>query len=109
MSSIDLNALQELKEIMEDEFDELVSVFISDGEDQIEALGQAINTSSATDIRRIAHTLKGSSSNLGITGLSELCKMLECQAADEQLGNASELLDKITSEYETVKKTLENL
>ena len=109
MSSIDLSALQELKEIMEDEFDELISVFISDGENQIETLRQAIDTSSSADIRRIAHTLKGSSSNLGITGLSELCKMLEYQAAEGQLGNAFELLDKIISEYETVKKTLEDL
>ena len=108
-SSIDLETLNELKEIMEDEFDELVTVFINDGIKQIENLKQAIEASEAENVRRIAHTLKGSSSNLGISGLSELSQTLEYKAADNQLDGADELLQNIIQEYETVKKTLEEL
>lgn len=108
-SSIDLTTLQELKEIMEDEFNELVTVYISDGKKQIESLQQAIESESAEDVRRIAHTLKGSSSNLGITGLAEQCKTLEHNAADAQLQNAVELLEKINIEYEVIKNTLEEM
>lgn len=108
-SSIDLNTLNELKEIMEDDFNELITIFISDGINQIELLKQAIESSETENIRRIAHTLKGSSSNLGITGLSELSKTLEYSAAENQLADADALLKKISSEFETVKKTLEEL
>ena len=108
-NSIDLDTLNELKEIMEDEFTELVTVFITDGIKQIDDLRQAIAASEADNIRRIAHTLKGSSSNLGINGLSELSKTLEFKAADNQLNGADELLQKIIDEYEAVKQTLEDL
>ena len=108
-NSIDLDTLNELKEIMEDEFTELVTVFISDGIKQINDLRQAIAVSDDKLIRRIAHTIKGSSSNLGINGLSELSKTLEYKAADNQLNDAEDLLQKINDEYEAVKKTLEEL
>jgi len=106
-NSIDLDTLNELKEIMEDEFNILISVFISDGKDQIENLKQAIGSSNPEDIRRIAHTLKGSSSNLGLHHLSELSKTLEHNAADNKLDDAYELLQKIITEYEEVIETLE--
>jgi HPt (histidine-containing phosphotransfer) domain-containing protein len=108
-SSIDLATLNELKVIMEDEFDELVNIFISDGQTQIEQLAQAIAKQDDTSVRKIAHTLKGSSSNLGITDLSELCRSLEFKAAENDLSDADSSLQSIKTEYEQVKVTLEGL
>lgn len=108
-NSIDFDTLNELKEIMEDDFNILVSVFISDGKNQIDALKLAINSSNAEDIRRITHTLKGSSLNLGVQHLSELCKILEHNAAENKLDDANELVQKIVTEYEEVKLALEKL
>ena len=104
---IDLDTLNELKEIMEDDFDELLSVFISDGQSQIDNLRLAINSSNTADTRRSAHTLKGSSANLGLHSLSESCQLLEYKAAEDSLEGATELLQQIISNYEAVKKTLE--
>lgn len=108
-NSVDLDTLNELKVIMEDEFNLLVSVFISDGKKQIDDLKLAIESYNAEDVRRIAHTLKGSSSNLGISLLSELCKTLELNASENKLENSDEQLQKIILEYEQVTKTLEDL
>ena len=108
-NSIDFDTLNELKEIMEDEFNVLVSIFISDGKNQIDNLRLSIDSSNTEDVKRIAHTLKGTSSNLGVSHLSELCKTLEHNAADNKLEDANELWQKILSEYEEVKATLEKL
>jgi histidine phosphotransfer protein HptB len=105
-NSINLETLNELKEIMEDEFEELVSVFVSDSLSQINELSNAINSSSASDIRRIAHTLKGSSSNFRAQPLSEICKVLELNAVDNKLDDVNEILEKIITEYEAVKAAL---
>ncbi|MCW8931524.1 MAG: Hpt domain-containing protein [Gammaproteobacteria bacterium] len=104
---IDLDTLNELKEIMEDDFDELISVFISDSQTQIKSLQEAINSSNSEDIRRIAHTLKGSSANLGINDLSESCRVLEHKAADNSLEDANELFEKIKTNCETAISALE--
>ena len=103
---IDLDVLNELKEIMEDDFDELIEIFIVDGQKQLDDLASALDASTVLDIRRIAHTLKGSSANLGANALSEECKVLEHNAAEDNLNGANEQYEKIKSAYEAVKASL---
>ncbi len=108
-NSIDLTALNELKTIMGDDFSELVTVFISDSQIQLDDLKAAIAASDAPAIRRNAHTIKGSSANLGIETLSSICKELELKAADNCIESAGDLLNSIINEYNTVKIELEKL
>lgn len=106
--TINLEILNELKDIMEDDFDELISLFISDGQAQIDELKNAIASSKTIDVRQIAHTLKGSSANIGMFDLSESCQTLEYKAADALFEGADELLEKIINDFNETKKTLEN-
>lgn len=106
--TINLEILNELKDIMEDDFDELISLFISDGQAQIDKLKNAIASSKTIDVRQIAHTLKGSSANIGMFDLSESCQALEDKAADALFEGADESLEKIINDFNEVKKTLEN-
>jgi len=103
---LDLDTLNELKEIMEDEFDELIETFVLDGQEQINHLRTAIDAQIVADVRRIAHTLKGSSANLGAHLLSDACKVLEHNAADDRLGEADASFENIKNEYEAVKIAL---
>ena len=104
--AIDFDTLNELKEIMEDDFDELITTFISDGHSLIKNLKIAIDLSIAPDVKRIAHTLKGSSANFGAHPLSEVCNALELNASDNTLDDANVLLEKIKTEFESVKSEL---
>ncbi|WP_198264846.1 Hpt domain-containing protein [sulfur-oxidizing endosymbiont of Gigantopelta aegis] len=106
--SVDLNTLNELKELMEDDFDELITVFIADGQTQIDKLKTAIDTFNIEETRRIAHTLKGSSANLGVNVLSESCRVLEHKASEGSLEDAINDLEKIISDYDVAKKVLKD-
>ncbi len=105
--SIDLDVLNELKEIMGDDFEELITIFISDGQTQIESLKLSIQAANLEDIKRIAHTLKGSSANLGLNDLSDSCKVLEYTLKEGSLENADKLLENIITHYNAAKKTLD--
>ncbi|MCU7835519.1 MAG: Hpt domain-containing protein [gamma proteobacterium symbiont of Taylorina sp.] len=103
---LDLDILNELKEIMEDDFDELIETFILDGQAQLDNLRTATDAQLAADIRSIAHTLKGSSANLGANALSGVCKDLEHNVAVDNLDEIDESFEKIKNEYEAVKMAL---
>jgi HPt (histidine-containing phosphotransfer) domain-containing protein len=93
---------------MEYYFVEMITVFIIDGQVQIDNLKTAIKDSNTEEARRIAHTLKGSSANLGVNVLSESCRVLEQKAAEGSLEDAIDDLEKIISDYDIAKKVLED-
>lgn len=76
---LDPAALKELRQVMDDEFETLMTVFITDSRARLDEL-----TNTRLDwlsLRRAAHAFKGSSSNVGAIALSECCLRLEehCQ------------------------------
>ena len=65
------NRVQELKEeVGEDDFTEIVSLFLEETE---AALGQLKAATDAEDIAALLHSLKGSALNLGFEEMSRLC------------------------------------
>lgn len=106
-TSINLESLQELKDIMEDDFTVLIETFISDGKEQINLLEVYIDAGDFTKIKAGAHTLKGSSSNIGANKLSEICFKLEKKGSDHDASDMVELLNQLRDEYENVKVILE--
>jgi HPt (histidine-containing phosphotransfer) domain-containing protein len=106
---INEDVLNDLKEIMEDDFNELISIFISDGVEQIKELDTAVHLKNHADIKRIAHTLKGSCANIGAFKLSETCKQLEYILAENSLAGVIELQKKIALEFDETRKCLEDI
>lgn len=83
-SVLDTGLVSELCEIMGDDFDGLVEAFVRDGEERLQALkGAAASESDPEQIRQMAHSFKGSSSNLGALEMTRLCLELEHQAGDQ--------------------------
>jgi len=64
MPSINQAQIAELKELMEDAFEDLVSTYVQDSEDKIKALSQALEAGASDDVGSLAHSLKGSSLNM---------------------------------------------
>ena len=70
-----------------------------------ESLAQLTDSSQQSDsLRRLAHTLKSSSANVGAHQLAELCKQLEQAAISEVLPLIPELITKIELESCAVKR-----
>lgn len=74
---IDANMIEQLKELLEDRFGELVERFISDGSLRVERLKAAVPKCDFAVIHAEAHGLKGSSRNIGANPLGQACEELE--------------------------------
>jgi HPt (histidine-containing phosphotransfer) domain-containing protein len=103
---LDYDMLEELKEIMEDDFLELLRAFLSDSEMRIKGLKSAYAANDHDDARIIAHSFKGSSGNIGARGLSQLCKELEELAKGERTSDAGSLIDGLEAEFLCVSTEL---
>ncbi|ASP40585.1 histidine kinase [Bacterioplanes sanyensis] len=105
----DQEALSMLQEVMDDEFPELVDVYLRDSDQRLPLLHQAIAAESADDIRELAHSFKGASSNVSAHVLAELCFGLEKAGRDNELANVQEQLSDIEREYHQVKSLLQGM
>ncbi len=74
---LNLETLTTLKEVIGDDLNEIIDSFIDLLPAQLTAIESAIQLGNATELRSQAHTLKGSSSNVGAIKLSELAYQLE--------------------------------
>jgi HPt (histidine-containing phosphotransfer) domain-containing protein len=86
---------------------EFIDMFFADTPLVLQRLHQAVDAHNPTAVREAAHSLKGSSSNLGAEKLSHLCRDLESQGKAGALTSAPELLAQIEAEYAVVKELLE--
>ena len=98
---MDPKVVNALRDVMEGGFTELLDTFLSDSE---ERLGQLHNTREACDLTLVAHSFKGSSSNMGAIRLALLCGLLEERAQKKQLAEIQELVIKIDDEYQMVRR-----
>lgn len=91
---IDEKVLERLKQNMGD-IKPVIRVFLGSLPGRMEELQKAVAGSDHEEIRRIAHTLKGSSSQFGAIYMSRLCFQAENMAKVEKLENMEALYEKI--------------
>ncbi len=99
---IDYNALGELEEILEDEFVELIETYISDTQAKILLLIQGVTEQNSDSVRKVAHSVKGASVNLGVQQLGHICHIIEEAASQGDLDQAVQSLDEVQAEAESV-------
>lgn len=111
---VDVSVLGTLRDVMEGEYPALLDVFIKDSEKRVRELNQLIRTpgfsvQSAAQLQQLgmmAHSFKGSSSNMGATRLTELCRLLEELARNQSAANGArvdQLMQAITDEFSVVR------
>lgn len=103
---LDEEALAELRDVMEDEFDVLINTYIMDSSDRIAHLRSALEQDDADRFSKSAHSLKGSCINIGAPRLGELCFDAEQAGRDNRLEEAATMVDAIESEFRYVEDTL---
>jgi HPt (histidine-containing phosphotransfer) domain-containing protein len=101
---LDPEVLSALREIMENEYPALVDTFLADSEARLQRLTVI---GDARQILEIAHSFKGSSSNMGATRLSGLCHVLEQRANEQNLCGIETLVAEIAREFAFIRPLYE--
>lgn len=105
--SIDSETITMLKDVMEDDFQELINTFLDDSRARIPLLREELASGDTEALRHTAHSLKGSSGNLGATALSQLCFQVEQQAKQKRTEGLENLIERIEAEFQQVVSILE--
>jgi two-component system, sensor histidine kinase and response regulator len=109
--SIDPSVLKSLRELQEegepDVLKELIELFLEDVPPQLEVLQEAEEREDAQSVERTAHTLKGSSSNLGAVRMAAICAELEEIGRSGDLATAPALISGLEAELGRVRAVLE--
>ena len=103
---VDIEALRELKEIMEDQFQMLVETFLQDSAIRMDEIDAALAAGDADALRSAAHSFKGSSSNLGITSLADRLFKLETMGREGDLTGGEPLAAEVREMFDQVSELL---
>jgi CheY-like chemotaxis protein len=106
--SLDRDIIEGLRELGGSEMlSELGQMFFDDARSSLATLRKAFEEGDASTVERVAHTLKGSSGNMGAPRMASLCAKLQHAGASEELSSSSELLERLEVEFERVRSALE--
>ncbi len=107
--SINMVMIENLKELMEDDFSLLLETYITDGDQSLLDLDKALNDNNAMKISKITHTLKGSSSNLGADALAKTSYKIETIARNADLAGIEDVVVQLKKEYQEVRDYFQGL
>jgi CheY-like chemotaxis protein/HPt (histidine-containing phosphotransfer) domain-containing protein len=86
---------------------ELAGMFLDDASSCLATLREAIEAGDANSAERVAHTLKGSSGNMGAKEMAAICAELQDTGSSGDLTRAPELLEQLEDEFKQVRSALE--
>ncbi len=101
--------LVQLRELLAENFENTVRVFIEDTVNRIGVLHEAIARDDRDAMMRQAHTIKGSCSNFGALELSALCELLQQQLLAAEAAEIKHAVDHIVQAFVRVKIELEEM
>ena len=90
----------------DDEFMELVELFVETSTSHLESLQSAIDKGNTQQAVEAAHYVKGAAGNLGFTGIYDLAKAIEEKARQNSFEGASKALKTIRDRYDQIAEAL---
>jgi PAS domain S-box-containing protein len=111
IESVDREILANVRDLQEDGepdlLTELIELYLEDSPVRIDAAKSAFTSGDAQAMALAAHTLKGSSGNLGAKRMAALAALLEQHGRAGSIENAAPILEQLEREFAAVQKTLE--
>lgn len=109
--TVDITVLQQYRDLQEegdpDIVTELIDTFFGDVPSRLSGIREAVNSGNPTQLEREAHTLKGSSANLGAKALSAISYELEKMGRESELEGAEAIVERLEAEFTRVHERLE--
>ncbi|MBE0485311.1 Hpt domain-containing protein [Marinobacter sp.] len=103
---LDEEALAELQDVMDDEFDVLIQTYLADSRTRLDSLWQTLNAGDADGFAKSAHSFKGSCVNIGAPCLGALCMEAEQLGKAGKLEAAPAVVKAIEAEFSEVSARL---
>lgn len=103
---IDSEVLEDLRELLGDEVDRLIDVFLEDTPRLLATLENAVDGPDYAALREAAHSLKSSSANLGAMSLSAAARRIEAGARERELARPAVAVALVTNEFARVRRVL---
>lgn len=108
---LDEAVLESFRELQEpggpDLITELIDLYLEDTKERLARLRIALDEHDFESLRESAHSLKGSSSNLGVARMAALSSQLEENLQQNRLDEISLTLAQLEEEFESVRQVLE--
>jgi len=96
---VDISRIQETSD-GDHEFEvELIEMYIEDVQLHVDTLTTALAESDTAEIKTVSHTLKGSSANIGATGMQNCALEMELVASDGDMSKAKDLMEKLKATF----------
>ncbi len=101
---MNFNELAENLGLEEDEFLELVELFLETGLSDLSNLKDAIDAKNGPQVVETAHSIKGAAGNLGFMEIFEVVKDVEMKARANSLDGASEAVGNIQEKFDLLRE-----
>jgi HPt (histidine-containing phosphotransfer) domain-containing protein len=88
---------------------ELLTLFLEDVPPRIEKLRVAWQAGDAVAVQRAAHSIKGSSGNIGATDLYAVCSRLDAQGRSGDLAPLAPMVELLDAEFAKVTAAIHEL
>lgn len=86
----------------EDEYRELVELFLDTGRADFQKIVSSLANRDADQVMRSAHTIKGAAGNLGFTEISDLAKLIEENAVNDTFEGLDQAVSALRSHFESI-------
>jgi PAS domain S-box-containing protein len=110
-TGLDRGRIERLKALVDEGEDQwwntLIQKFLTGAKVKLDEIAEAVKGGDTAALRTLAHTLKGSSFNMGAAGMVQLCKNLEAAAEQHSLEVSKRWLADLLQEFEVVRTDLE--
>jgi PAS domain S-box-containing protein len=109
---LDLTVLESFRDLQQvghpDLLNELICLYLADTRTRLAQLLAAISEHDFSTAQRSLHSLKGSSTNLGVRGVADLCTKLELELGNESSAAVAATLVELEDEFALVQEALES-
>lgn len=106
---INIAQFYELKDLLEDDFIDLINTYMKDSTTRLQEMQDAFEINDNRKGFEAAHSLKGASSNLGASCLTELCYELQEACRANKIKDSWSLIEQINAETHQVNAKINEL
>lgn len=108
---LDMSVIDELLSLSDDGDPELlldlIGMFLADGPSKLQSIVEGLGSNDLDMIERAAHSLKGSSGNLGARRLQHVCEQMQVASRTKDLQTTRNLAPQVNAVFEEARRALE--